>query len=66
MDEGSTAMRVAVRGHFPPSKDETDDNTTSDENAVYFEDVHTGLLRVRSGYLPALGSMGDRQTALHF
>jgi hypothetical protein len=33
---------------------------------VYFEDVHTGLLRVRSGYLPAPWSMGDRHTALHF
>jgi len=66
MDEGDTAGRVAVCGHFTPSIDETDDNAAGDENAVYFEDMHTGLLRVRSGYLPAPGSMGDRHTALHF
>ena len=60
MDEGDTAGRVAVSGHFTPSIDETDDNTAGDENAVDFEDVHTGLPRVRSGYLPAPGSMGDR------
>ena len=66
MDEGGTAVRVAVSGHFTPSIDETDDNTAGDENAVYFEDVHTGLLRVRSGYLPAPGNTGDRPTALHF
>jgi hypothetical protein len=28
--------------------------------------MHTGLLRVRSGYLPAPGCMGDSYTALHF
>ena len=44
MDEGDTAGRVAVCGHFTPSIDETDDNAAGDENAVYFEDVHTGLL----------------------
>ena len=55
MDEGDTAVCVAVNGHFTPSIDETDDNTAGDENAVYFEDVHTGLL----GY-------GDRHTALYF
>ena len=44
MDEGDTAVCVAVNGHFTPSIDETDDNTAGDENAVYFEDVHTGLL----------------------
>ena len=66
MDEGAIAVRAAVCGHFTPSIDKTDDNTAGDENAVYFEDVHTGLLRVRSGYLPAPGSMGDRHTALHF
>ena len=46
MDEGGTAVRVAVSGHFTPSIDETDDNTAGDENAVYFEDVHLGLLGV--------------------
>jgi len=66
MDEGDTAVRAAVCGHFTPSIDKTDNNATRDENAVYFEDVHTGLLRVRSRYLPAPGSMGDRHTALHF
>ncbi len=66
MDEGDTAVRVAVYGHFTPSIDETDENAAGDENAVYCEDVHTSLLRVRSGYLPAPGSMGDRHTALHF
>ena len=66
MDEGDTAVRVAVRGHFTPNIDETDDNAAGNENAVYFEDVHTGLLRVRSGYLPAPGNTGDRSTARHF
>jgi hypothetical protein len=66
MDEGDTAGRVAVSGHFTASIDETDDNATGDENAVNFEDVHTGLLYVRSGYLPARGRMGDSYTALHF
>jgi hypothetical protein len=47
MDEGDTAVCVAVNGHFTSSIDETDDNTAGDENAVYFEDVHTGLLGVR-------------------
>ena len=47
MDEGDTAGRVAVRGHFTPSKDEADDNAAGNENAVYFEKVHTGLLGVR-------------------
>ena len=53
MNEGGTAGCVSVNGHFTPSIDETDDNAAGDENAVDFEDVHTGLLRVRSGYLPA-------------
>jgi len=66
MDEGDTAVRATVCGYFTPSVDKTDNNAARDENAVYFEDVHTGLLRVRSGYLPAPGSMGDRHTALHF
>ena len=66
MYEGATAVRVAVIGNFTPSKDETDDNAAGDENAVYFEKVHTGLLRVRSGSLPAPGSMRDRHTGLHF
>ncbi len=66
MDEGATAVRVAVYGHFTSSIDETDENAAGDENAVYFEDMHTGLLRVRSGYLPVPGSMGYRHTALHF
>ena len=47
MDEGDTAMRVAVYSHFTPSIDEADDNTAGDENAVYFEDVHIGLLGVQ-------------------
>ena len=47
MDEGDTAVRVAVNSHFTPSIDEADDNTAGDENAVYFEKVHTGLLGVR-------------------
>ena len=47
MDEGDPAVRVAISGHFTPSIDETDDYTAGDENAVYFEDVHTGLLGVR-------------------
>ena len=50
MDEGDTAVRVAISGHFTPSIDETDDYTAGDENAVYFEDVHTGLLGVRFRY----------------
>ena len=65
MDEGDTAVRVAVSGHFTPSIDETDDNTAGDENAVYFEDVHTGLLGVRSG-TPSTWEYGDRHTALYF
>ena len=47
MDEGDTAGRVAVCSHFTPSIDETDDNAAGDENAVYFEKVHTGLLGVQ-------------------
>jgi hypothetical protein len=43
MDEGDTAMRMTIRGHFTPSIDETDDNATGNENAVDFEKVHTGL-----------------------
>jgi hypothetical protein len=66
MDEGDIAGRVAVSGHFTPSINETDDNATDDENAVDFEDVHTGLLRVCSEDLPASGSMGGRHTALYF
>ena len=62
MDEGDTAMRVAVSGHFTPSIDETDDNTAGNENAVYFEDVHTGLLSCE--YAPGdtrhRGNTGDR------
>jgi len=49
MHEGDTAVRVAVRGHFTPNIDETDDNAAGDENAVDFEKVHTGLQGVRSG-----------------
>ncbi len=55
MDEGDTAVCVAVNGHFTPSIDETDDNTAGDENAVYFEDVHTGLLET-----PGTQHMGVR------
>lgn len=47
MDEGDTAVRVAISGHFTPSIDETDDYTAGDENAVYFEDVHIGLLGIQ-------------------
>jgi hypothetical protein len=74
MDEGDTAGRVAVSSHFTPSIDEADDNAADDENAVYFEDVHTSLLQVRSRDLPAPGSMGadlqrcifDRGTAVEY
>ena len=65
MDESDTAVRVAVSGHFTPSIDETDDNTAGDENAVYFEDVHTGLLGVRSGS-PSTWEDGGKHTALYF
>ena len=64
MDEGDTAVCVAVSGHFTPSIDETDDNAAGDENAVYFEDVHTGLLRVRSGYSQHLGVRGQTYSAV--
>ena len=47
MDEGDTAVCVAVNGHFTPSIDETDDNTAGDENAVYFEDVHSQHMGAR-------------------
>ncbi len=60
MDEGDTAVRVAVSGHFTPSIDETDDNTAGDENAVYFEDVHTGLL----GVIPGGGRGTDIQRCI--
>jgi hypothetical protein len=62
MDEGGTAMRMAVRGYFTPGIDETHDNAASDENAVYFEDVHTGLLRVHSEHLSAHGVWGQRHS----
>jgi hypothetical protein len=62
MDESGSAMRVAVCGHFTPSIDETDDNAAGDENAVYFEDVHTGLLRVHSEHLSAHGVWGQIQS----
>ena len=65
MDEGDTAVRVAVSGHFTPSIDETDDNTAGDENAVYFEDVHIGLLGVCSD-TPSAWEYGGRHTALYF
>ena len=62
MDKGDTAVCVAVNGHFTPSIDETDDNTAGDENAVYFEDVHTGLLE----YTPVLpvGVRGQTYSAV--
>ena len=44
MDKGDATGRVVVSGHFTPSVDETDENTAGDEDAVYFEDMHTGLL----------------------
>jgi hypothetical protein len=65
MDEGDTAVGVAISGHFTPSIDETDDNTAGDENAVYFEDVHIGLLGVCSG-TPNTWEYGGRHTALYF
>ena len=65
MDEGDTAVCVAVNGHFTPSIDETDDNTAGDENAVYFEDVHTGLLDVRFR-TPSTWEYGDRHIARYF
>jgi hypothetical protein len=65
MDEGDTAVRVAVSSHFTPSINETDANTAGDENAVYFEDVHTGLLGVRSG-TPSTWEYEGRHTALDF
>jgi hypothetical protein len=65
MDEGDTAVRVAISRHFTPSIDETDDNTAGDENAVYFEDVHTGLLGIRSR-TPMCWEYGDRHPALYF
>ena len=58
-------MRVDVRGHLTPSIDETDDDAAGDEDAVYFEKVHTGL-REYAPVLPAHGSTGDRHTALYF
>ena len=64
MDEGDAAGRVAVSGHFTPSIDETDDNTAGDENAVYFEDVHTGLLGVWGQTYSA--AFFDRGTAVEY
>jgi hypothetical protein len=48
MYEGGTAMCVAVIGHFASSIEQTDGNTTRDENTVYSENLHTGLLRVHA------------------
>ena len=64
MDEGDTAVCVAVNGHFTPSIDETDDNAAGDENAVYLR-MCTGLLEY-APVLPAHGRYGDRHTALYF
>ena len=64
MDEGDTAVRVAVRGHFTPNIDETDDNAAGDENAVYFEKVHTGLLGVRGTDIQRCSF--DRGTAVEY
>ena len=55
MDEGATAGRMAVSGHFTASIDETDGNAAGDENAVDFEDVHTDLLRYALGISQPLG-----------
>ena len=74
MDEGDTAGRVAVSSHFTPSIDETDDNAAGNEYAVYFEDMHTSLLRIRSNALPGPRRMGsdlqrcifDRGTAVEY
>jgi hypothetical protein len=74
MDEGSTAVRVAVGGHFTPSIDETDDNAAGNENAVYFEDVHTASCEYAPGISQHLGVRGtdlqrcifDRGTAVEY
>jgi hypothetical protein len=42
---------VAVIGHFAPSIEQTDGNATRDENAVYGENLHTGLLKVHATHL---------------
>ena len=64
MDEGDTAGRVAVSSHFTPSKDETDNNAAGDENAVYFEKVHTGLLGVWGADIQRC--IFDRGTAVEY
>ena len=64
MYNGTTAVRVAVIGHFTPSIDETDDNAAGDENAVYFEKVHTGLLGVQGTDLQRC--IFDRGTAVEY
>ena len=52
MYEGGTAVCVAVIGHFTPGIEQTDSDATRDENAVYSENLHTGLLSVRAAPLP--------------
>ena len=64
MDKGGAAVRVAVSGHFTPSIDETDDNAAGDENAVYFEKVHIGLLGVRGTDIQRC--IFDRGTAVEY
>lgn len=51
MDERGTAVCVAVIGHLAPSIEQADGNTTGDENAVYSENLHTGLLKVHATHL---------------
>jgi hypothetical protein len=66
MYEGGTAVCVAVIGHFTPSIEQTDDNAAGDENAVYSENLHTGLLRVRATRLPGAWEYRDSHRALYF
>ena len=61
VDEGTNAVRVGIIGHFTPSIEQTDSDAARDENAVYFKDLHTSLLRVHSWYLSGAWEYG-RQT----
>jgi hypothetical protein len=51
MYEGGTAVCVAVGGHFAPGIEQTDGNATCNKNAMYGENLHTGLLRRRAAHL---------------
>ena len=50
--EADNAVGIGIIGHFTPSIEQTDGDAAGDENAVYFEDLHTSLLRVPSWHLP--------------